>query len=71
MQDFRAKVAVVTGTANPNGIGFATARRFAGLGCCVVLADLDGDGAEARAEELRRSAPTRSPCRPTWPTMPR
>jgi NAD(P)-dependent dehydrogenase (short-subunit alcohol dehydrogenase family) len=52
MKDFRGKVAVVTGTANPNGIGFATARRFAELGCSVVLADLDGDGATARAGEL-------------------
>ena len=52
MQDFRGKVAVVTGTANPRGIGFASARRFAELGCSVVLADLDGDGAAARASEL-------------------
>ena len=53
MQDFAGKVAVVTGTANPQGIGFATGRRFAAEGCRVVLADLDGDGAEARAAELR------------------
>jgi NAD(P)-dependent dehydrogenase (short-subunit alcohol dehydrogenase family) len=52
MQEFRGKVAVVTGTANPHGIGFATARRFAELGCRVVLADLDGDGAQTRASEL-------------------
>src|SRR5689334_12692167 len=43
MQDFHGKVAVVTGTANPHGIGYATARRFA---------DLDGEGAQARASEL-------------------
>jgi NAD(P)-dependent dehydrogenase (short-subunit alcohol dehydrogenase family) len=53
MQDFQDKVAVVTGTANPIGIGFATARRFGEEGCRVVLADLDGEGAEARASELR------------------
>ena len=53
MQDFEGKVAVVTGTANPRGIGMAIVRRFTGLGCKVVLADLDGDGAEARANELR------------------
>ena len=35
MQDFEGKVAVVTGTANPRGIGMAIARRFAGLGCKV------------------------------------
>jgi NAD(P)-dependent dehydrogenase (short-subunit alcohol dehydrogenase family) len=44
---------VVTGTANPRGLGFATARRFAQLGCRVVLADLDGNGVSVRAEELR------------------
>jgi NAD(P)-dependent dehydrogenase (short-subunit alcohol dehydrogenase family) len=53
MLDFNGKVAVVTGTANPRGIGMAIARRFAGLGCKLVLADLNGDGAEARAAELR------------------
>lgn len=53
MQDFAGKVAVVTGTANPRGIGMAIARALGGLGCALVLADLDGDGAEARAAELR------------------
>jgi NAD(P)-dependent dehydrogenase (short-subunit alcohol dehydrogenase family) len=53
MQEFNGKVAVVTGTANPRGIGIAIARRLAGLGCRLALADLNGDGAEARAAELR------------------
>ena len=53
VKDFKGKIAVVTGTANPLGIGLAIARRLAGAGCKVVLADLDGDGAEARAAELR------------------
>jgi NAD(P)-dependent dehydrogenase (short-subunit alcohol dehydrogenase family) len=53
MQDFEGKVAVVTGAANPLGIGYATCRLFAEVGCRVVLTDLDGDGAEARATELR------------------
>jgi len=53
MQDFTGKVAVVTGTANPRGIGLATCRRLAQEGASVVLTDLDGDGAEARAAELR------------------
>ena len=53
MQDFTGKVAVVTGTANPRGIGYAIARMLAELGCKLVLADLDGNGAEARAAELR------------------
>ena len=53
MHDFTGKVAVITGTANPRGIGMALARAFADRGCKLVLADLDGDGAEARAAELR------------------
>jgi NAD(P)-dependent dehydrogenase (short-subunit alcohol dehydrogenase family) len=53
MEDFQGKVAVITGTANPLGIGMAIARSLAGLGCSLVLADLDGDGAGARAAELR------------------
>ena len=39
MDQFEGKVAVITGAANPRGIGFAAGRRFAGLGCKVVLAD--------------------------------
>lgn len=53
MQDFEGKVAVVTGTANPRGIGMAISRALGALGCALVLADLDGTGAEDRAEELR------------------
>lgn len=53
MQDFDGKVAVVTGTANPRGIGFAITSQLAALGCKVVLADFDGAGASARASELR------------------
>jgi NAD(P)-dependent dehydrogenase (short-subunit alcohol dehydrogenase family) len=53
MEEFEGKVAVVTGTANPRGIGIAIARRLGGLGCNLVLADLDGAGAEERAAELR------------------
>jgi len=53
VQDFTGKVAVVTGTANPRGIGLATCRRLGQEGASVVLTDLDGDGAEARAAELR------------------
>jgi NAD(P)-dependent dehydrogenase (short-subunit alcohol dehydrogenase family) len=52
VQDFHGKVAVVTGTANPHGIGLAIARRLTSVGCKVVLADLDGDGVQARAAEL-------------------
>jgi len=53
MQDFTSKVAVVTGTANPRGIGMAIARALSELGCALVLVDLDGDGAEQQAQTLR------------------
>jgi NAD(P)-dependent dehydrogenase (short-subunit alcohol dehydrogenase family) len=53
VKDFSGKVAVVTGTANPRGIGMAIARQLADLGCTLVLADLDGDSAESRATDVR------------------
>ena len=53
MDQFEGKVAVITGAANPRGIGFAAGRRFAGLGCKVVLADIDAAGLDARIAELR------------------
>jgi NAD(P)-dependent dehydrogenase (short-subunit alcohol dehydrogenase family) len=52
MDRFEGRVGVVTGTANRRGIGFAICRRLAELGCKLVLADIDGAGAEARAREL-------------------
>jgi NAD(P)-dependent dehydrogenase (short-subunit alcohol dehydrogenase family) len=52
MDSFEGRVGVVTGTANPRGIGFAICRKLAELGSKVVLADIDGEGAEARAKEL-------------------
>ncbi|SFD06797.1 bifunctional aldolase/short-chain dehydrogenase [Streptomyces aidingensis] len=45
-----ARVALVTGAAS--GIGLATARRLAAEGACVVVADRDGQRAEAAAKEL-------------------
>ena len=44
------QVAVVTGAAS--GIGFATARMFAGSGAAVAVLDLDGDQASAAAAEF-------------------
>ena len=49
MQEFRDRVAVVTGAAS--GIGFALARRFGAEGMKVVLADIE-EGALERATRL-------------------
>lgn len=46
-----AKVAVVTGGAT--GIGLAIARRLARAGFDIAVADVDGAGADAAAEQLR------------------
>ena len=49
------RVAVVTGAAS--GIGLAAARRFAGLGLAVVLADLPGARLDAASREIADLAP--------------
>ncbi|MFY9918830.1 MAG: SDR family NAD(P)-dependent oxidoreductase [Mycobacterium sp.] len=50
MSNSSDRVAVVIGAAS--GIGWATARALAADGCRVTLADRNGDGARARADEL-------------------
>ena len=46
-----SRVAVVTGAAS--GMGLAVSRRFAQRGDWVALLDLDGDGAQRAAGDLR------------------
>jgi NAD(P)-dependent dehydrogenase (short-subunit alcohol dehydrogenase family) len=47
------KVAIVTGAAK--GLGLAIARRLDGAGAKVVLADIDGGGAQAAASALQNA----------------
>ncbi|HST42398.1 MAG TPA: SDR family NAD(P)-dependent oxidoreductase [Conexibacter sp.] len=51
MSRFEGRAAVVTGAAS--GIGEACARLLAAEGAAVVVGDLDGDGAERVAGEIR------------------
>ncbi len=46
------KVAVITGGAGPNGLGFATARQMAEHGARVVILDLERAGPAAAAARL-------------------
>jgi NAD(P)-dependent dehydrogenase (short-subunit alcohol dehydrogenase family) len=48
--DFQDRVCIVTGAAS--GIGAASSRSFADVGARVVVADLNGDGAEKVAAEI-------------------
>ncbi len=48
---FENKIVIVTGAAA--GIGKATAKKFAGQGASVIVADLNGDGAAAVVDEIR------------------
>jgi len=49
-QDLEGRTAIITGSAQ--GIGAATAELLAGHGAAVVIADINADGARAKAREL-------------------
>jgi NAD(P)-dependent dehydrogenase (short-subunit alcohol dehydrogenase family) len=46
------RVAIITGGAGPNGLGFATARMMAAQGARVAILDLESAGPERAAAEL-------------------
>jgi NAD(P)-dependent dehydrogenase (short-subunit alcohol dehydrogenase family) len=51
MTDVAGKTAFITGGAS--GLGLATAKALAAKGASVILADIDGAGADGAAETLR------------------
>ncbi len=53
MGRLEGRITLVTGAGNPRGLGGATARRFAEEGAFVYLTDLDAEGAEAVAADIR------------------
>lgn len=52
MAELSGKVALITGMASPQGIGFAIARRFAAGGASLFIVDANGNELEERANEL-------------------
>ena len=53
MSEFKDKVAIITGGAR--GIGKAIVSELAGLGCNIVISDIDFDGAKKVAQEIEKS----------------
>lgn len=55
MKRVEGKVALVTGAASEQGLGFATARALAREGAKVILTDIAGDAVKARAAALKQA----------------
>ena len=51
--DFKGRVAIVTGSGSPRGIGREITRALAEKGCSVVVADMNLEGAQKNAEDLK------------------
>ncbi|MCC8139919.1 MAG: SDR family oxidoreductase [Lachnospiraceae bacterium] len=51
---FAGKVAIVTGSGSPRGIGREITRVLAEKGCSVAVADMNLEGAQANADELKK-----------------
>lgn len=51
----KGKVALVTGAASQKGFGKAIALTLAGEGCDVILCDIDQEGLEKTAEEVKKA----------------
>lgn len=49
---FEGKVAIVTGTASPKGLGRAICNRLASEGCSLVMIDLNQEQCDAAAKEV-------------------
>ena len=56
LKDFKDAVVVITGGAS--GIGLATARLLATAGAHLVLADINEQGLQQAAEQVKKSGPT-------------
>ena len=50
--DFEGKVAIVTGSGSPHGIGREITRALTEKGCNVVVADMNLEGAQKNADDL-------------------